>query len=722
MQEARSDIADKREAFWAWASRQELVMQQSELYNAVDELEKYCIEKGLIRRPLLKVTRERTMKRIRLRLERDVLFRLTNYKKSERMLRALETYSKYLDFVRNEAKSPLTDSSEVSESAPEETAELENNSSNICTTKEAQAPAAEPDGLSPELQQLLKDEDMQLLREKLREQGILTLEQFEGINTWQFMNRHALYSISQRQDIHNRISDRLKDESSEQTEQRLTLKTRTASYCGSTPAEAFAGLCEHLAQKYPLKMRSLINAKYYNQGSVVLLKTEPSGTFVKLSNLEAYINGNLTAQAAVVYGQWLCKMCGEEDAPTKLMGDSDAPPKKEVRIFPPKVQSEPVERQPASAAAKRDRDKELIEKAEELVLSADLEGMTENELYRSLNAKISDVKNAIASSRHIVLMNNRLRHDEAFVDWEEGAQQLEAILTKLLDKNGGYVSASQLYNYVRADMQLFLNDNDMDDQQMVFDFAKHLFDKLEYHGRHLSFKGNMHISPDSLAIASVFDAAMNYARLSDGFFREDDLVAYLKGVGLKTGNLRGQMRVYDKPAFLTYDSEHFITSESMGIKKSWLNKVSGALNNLFSDMGDHIVLRRVPEWWLAQLPALPGNRPWTILLLQSVLMHYSKQLNGAHTISVMDGQSLDTVQAMLVSAQSEVQSFPDAVIAVVIDEGMEGQEFEVQKLRKLLVSSGMIAGNELLFKLPELLDKDERFLWDIDKQSVKIRA
>ena len=125
-------------------------------------------------------------------------------------------------------------------------------------------------------------------------------------------------------------------------------------------------------------------------------------------------------------------MCGEEDAPTKLMGDSDAPPKKEVRIFPPKVQSEPVERQPASAAAKRDRDKELIEEAEELVLSADLEGMTENELYRSLNAKISDVKNAIASSRHIVLMNNRLRHDEAFVDWEEGAQQLEAILTKLL--------------------------------------------------------------------------------------------------------------------------------------------------------------------------------------------------------------------------------------------------------------------------------------------------
>ena len=74
------------------------------------------------------------------------------------------------------------------------------------------------------------------------------------------------------------------------------------------------------------------------------------------------------------------------------------------------------------------------------------------------------------------------------------------------------------------------------------------------------------------------------------------------------------------------------------------------------------------------------------------------------------------------SAQSEVQSFPDAVIAVMIDEGMEGQEFEVQKLRKLLVSSGMIAGNELLFKLPELLDKDERFLWDIDKQSVKIRA
>ena len=46
----------------------------------------------------------------------------------------------------------------------------------------------------------------------------------------------------------------------------------------------------------------------------------------------------------------------------------------------------------------------------------------------------------------------------------------------------------------------------------------------------------------------------------------------------------------------------------------------------------------------------------------------------------------------------------------------------MQKLSKLLVSSGMIAGYELLCKLSELLDKDERFLWDIDKQSVKIRA
>ena len=123
MQEVIKEIADKSEAFWNWASEQKLTIQQTELRDGMAELEKYCIEKGLIRRPLLKVTRERTMKRIRLRLERDVLFRLTNYKKSERMLRALETYSKYLDFVRNEAKSPLTDTSEVNESVPEETAD-----------------------------------------------------------------------------------------------------------------------------------------------------------------------------------------------------------------------------------------------------------------------------------------------------------------------------------------------------------------------------------------------------------------------------------------------------------------------------------------------------------------------------------------------------------------------------------------------------------------------
>ena len=48
---------------------------------------------------------------------------------------------------------------------------------------------------------------------------------------------------------------------------------------------------------------------------------------------------------------------------------------------------------------------------------------------------------------------------------------MEKIIDKLLDKNSGYVSAAQLYEYVHADMQMFLNDNDMDDVRSVYDLS-----------------------------------------------------------------------------------------------------------------------------------------------------------------------------------------------------------------------------------------------------------
>ena len=62
------------------------------------------------------------------------------------------------------------------------------------------------------------------------------------------------------------------------------------------------------------------------------------------------------------------------------------------------------------------------------------------------------------------------------MDWDDGASQMEQLLEKLMERNDGYVSDTQLYEYVRAEMQMFLNDNGISSSAMVYDLARHLFE------------------------------------------------------------------------------------------------------------------------------------------------------------------------------------------------------------------------------------------------------
>ena len=89
------------------------------------------------------------------------------------------------------------------------------------------------------------------------------------------------------------------------------------------------------------------------------------------------------------------------------------------------------------------------------------------------------------------------------------------------------------------------------------------------------------------------------------------------------------------------------------------------------------------------VPSLPLSKEWTPLLLQSILRFYSKEC-GAHTIYGLEGQAGDTLHAMVVSNRSEIQSFGDAVIAVLLENGISQRRFEAEELRHLLVDRGMI--------------------------------
>lgn len=395
---------------------------------------------------------------------------------------------------------------------------------------------------------------------------------------------------------------------------------------------------------------------------------------------------------------------------------------KTVVAPPPSPAPEPKTRSDPGTKEEKAALERLIAKAERIVLKADLAGITPRLLSAKLGLPIYQAEKLAAESKHIVKLGEKLVHDGAFVDWEEGADQLASILDKLLDRNNGYVTAGQLYEFAHLEMAMFLNDNDIDDEGLVLDLAKHLFKKIGYGGKHLAFQANSHISRSDAPIANVPDLIRHYAISQGGAFREEDLIQYLKSVGREGSNHRQAMKLYTQPFYLLYDKEWILMTESLNMDAAWFTTANKALDALFDDMGDHIVLRDIQPWWFSRLPTLPGGRPWTLLLFQSILFHFSQELGGAHTIKAVETQAHETIHAMLVTRDSEIQTFPDAVTAFLIDDGIEQREFEAEKLRALLVRRGLIAGNELIWNMPKALAGDTRYAWSADGQHVTVKV
>lgn len=360
---------------------------------------------------------------------------------------------------------------------------------------------------------------------------------------------------------------------------------------------------------------------------------------------------------------------------------------------------------------------------ERLVLAADLEGLSLEQLHTQLpSVTMASLKQIRDTSLHLVDMGDKLIHEDAFVDWEEAAEHLREILEKLLTKNSGYVSVSQLWEYVRAEMHMFLNDNDIADERSVYCICRHLFEKTNWRGNHYAFTGGNHISRGGKeTLTTNLDVIHLFAREHNGFFRYKDLVEYLRQVGISTGNLRGQMRIGSKPIFFYYTSDELISAESLNIDEGWLDHAEKALARLFDDMGDHVVLRAINQIWYEQLPTLPGYLHWTPLLLQYILTFYGERL-GAKTIGSELNQKYDVLHAMLVTNDSDVQTFADAVVAYLVDNDIEQRQFEAEELRGMLVKGELIAGNELIWNMPKAIGRDPRFAWDVSGGKVKIQV
>ena len=231
----------------------------------------------------------------------------------------------------------------------------------------------------------------------------------------------------------------------------------------------------------------------------------------------------------------------------------------------------------------------------------------------------------------------------------------------------------------------------------------------------------MHISRIDARIGSNMDIYKKYASDQGGVFNFNGLVEYLESIGVGAGNLRAQMRMQTEPIFFYYDQDLVIYAEALHIDDAWKKSIAKSLQVLFDDAGDHMILRNIPAIWFDRLPAISGNRPWTPLLLQSVLRFFSEEL-GARTIQALDGQSLETVRTMLVANTSPIQNFGDVIISYMLEQNIERRKFEAEELRLLLVDSGILHGNELIWNMPKALKCDGRFAWDASGNQVTVKV
>ena len=157
----------------------------------------------------------------------------------------------------------------------------------------------------------------------------------------------------------------------------------------------------------------------------------------------------------------------------------------------------------------------------------------------------------------------------------------------------------------------------------------------------------------------------------------------------------------------------------MNINEEWFGKVRLALQKLFSDVGDHIIIRNIAPHWYEQLPELPRRIQWTPILLQYVLQFYGKQLN-AYTIHSELSTQYDSIHSMLVEKNCVLHSFGDAVIAFIIDNEIHERRFLADELRKTLANGGLIGTYELINNMQRAIGNDARFAWDASGETVSI--
>lgn len=488
-------------------------------------------------------------------------------------------------------------------------------------------------------------------------------------------------------------------------------------YSGKNWVKILENIVNGELKKHPAEMESLTNLPIGKKKQPFFLEHRPVTASYIPNSFQAdngyWINAHMTIPNLIRTIHELCAYLSYPRCEVIIYGA----PKKEKRNDNTFELQKSVPDQQASNKKVSVVEKETVEK---VVLLSDLEGISLESLAKKLNTSVLSIKDTVTESDKILDISGRLVHEDSLIDWEDAQEKIDSIITKLMEKNNGYVSAPQLYDYMRTELPMFLNDHNINNQACAYFLAQFLYEKKHYKGKEYSFSAGMHISKGT-KVANLFELAKKFSVEHDGFFSPNDLANYYISLGSNNGtNIGLHMRINKEPVFFYYDEDHVISADAMGVNEAWITKLGQCIQVLMNDVGDHIVLRNIQSMWYDTLPKLPAGRPWTGVLLQSVLVFYGEQF-GVHTIAAPNTRSIQYLQVMLAANDSEVQTFCDAVAAMFIDNNLPRCRYKVDEFHALLVDNGLMGANQLIGgAMAQALTGDPRFAWDIDGKHVTV--
>lgn len=364
-----------------------------------------------------------------------------------------------------------------------------------------------------------------------------------------------------------------------------------------------------------------------------------------------------------------------------------------------------------------------LEDAEKYLHSVGLAGATVQELIEAVRhgAAVYPTRQELEKCMDIVSMpGGKYVHADSFVDLDEAEKIIGKILSTHFAQFDGYSNNQLLFTAAEQDLSMFLNDNDCENIDSVYDIARFLFEKRAVAGHPYKF-AIPHIfetEPDyPLTLKGVM---INYTRHAGGLLRADEAKEYLKKTLLSYGSIGQLLQISYSDTFLLYNSKSYLLTEMLEIDDIWLSQLHTRLDDLFRQANvAYVIPRDIKSTWFDTLPPLPMNLSWTLFLLQDVMQKFPKV--GFKAIKADLNQTYDTVAAAFVPVDSPLQSFPDVVTLFMQDHHRLPVRMACEELRQELREAGMLEGNEMIYALPKALN-DYRFAWSDENKTVYVRG